>query len=169
MFDIIFTSLIALKTVSLCTFSFCAQSQRYFPISLAPWKLVRNSGLSFINCNACPTEYVFHESHYIVSRCIGIWLIFPPMFFYRCWETGLLTAWVIHSFIVRYWICRRARYFLNRALTDRDGTQRAAWKRHPWGAALSTKQIVNTEAMRHYLAQISAPHVKVSISYWFIN
>ena len=59
--------------------------------------------------------------------------IFLRAFCYGCWETGLLTSWIIPSFILRYRIYHRKRYYRNRASKHRDGTHRAAWKTHPRG------------------------------------
>ena len=77
-----------------------------------------------------------------IIRCVGIYFLFSPMFYFGCWETGFLTAWLSSINIVRYrTICYRAQYFRNRVFTHRDGTQRAAWKTHPYPpqSQLSTK------------------------------
>ena len=63
----------------------------------------------------------------------GYYFHFLRAFCYGCWETGLLTSWIIPSFILRYRIYHRKRYYRNRASKHRDGTHRAAWKTHPRG------------------------------------
>ena len=80
-----------------------------------------------------PCECIFHESRCVASRYVGILFSFLRAFCYGCWETGLLTSWIIPSFILRYRIYHRKRYYRNRASKHRDGTHRAAWKTHPRG------------------------------------
>ena len=58
------------------------------------------------------------------------------MFYFACCKIGLLVAWFSPSVIVRYKICRKIPYYRNRVLLHRDGTQRAAWKKHPRVASL---------------------------------
>ena len=88
---------------------------------------------------ACRTRVRFS---FVTLRCVtmrqDIISIFDNVLFwiFRNPYPCLLIAWFSPSFTARYRIFHKIPYYRNRFLTHRGGTQLAAWKTRPRGAAL---------------------------------